>query len=146
MGTGILFDLERFSTVDGPGIRTTAFFKGCNMHCPWCHNAEGLRFRRQLHFDPGECIGCGECAAQCPQDAHEMHAGQHILNREKCIECFLCAGACYTGALKIVGTEYQAEELAKLLMEDALFFGNPAVALRSAEEKCCVRRSSPARC
>ena len=138
MGTGILFDLERFSTVDGPGIRTTAFFKGCIMHCPWCHNAEGLRFRRQLHFDPGECIGCGECAAKCPQDAHEMHAGQHILNREKCIECFLCAGACYTGALKIVGTEYQAEELAKLLMEDALFYweSGGGVTLSGGEVLC----------
>ena len=135
---GMLMDVKRFAVHDGPGIRTTLFLKGCSLTCVWCHNPEGIGFGAQMAYYAHKCIGCGECAAQCPQNAHEMHAGQHILNREKCIECFLCAGACYTGALKIVGTEYQAEELAKLLMEDALFYweSGGGVTLSGGEVLC----------
>ena len=138
MTKGTIFDLERFSTADGPGIRTTAFFKGCNMHCPWCHNAEGIRFRKQLRFEPDRCIGCGACVAVCPQGAHEMRSGKHDLNRNACLECFRCAQACFSGALEVVGKEYEAEALAQLLLEDAIFYQNSGggVTLSGGEVLC----------
>ena len=65
--TGIVFDIKEFSLHDGPGIRTTVFFKGCPLRCVWCHNPEGIGFSEQIAYYENKCIGCGECTAHCPQ-------------------------------------------------------------------------------
>ena len=64
---GMIFDIQRNSFVDGPGIRTTVFFKGCNMNCTWCHNPETIKSSRELMFYETKCIGCGKCEQHCPQ-------------------------------------------------------------------------------
>ena len=70
--TGQIFDVERFSTVDGPGIRTVAFLKGCNLHCDWCHNPEGYQTGPQLMYDETQCMRCGGCVQVCPRQVHRL--------------------------------------------------------------------------
>lgn len=138
MQQGMIFDIQRFSTADGPGIRTTAFFKGCNLHCPWCHNAEGLHFERQLLFDPTKCIGCGACASVCRKNAHGMGPNGHVIDREKCVSCMMCASVCFSGALEVAGKEYTADELAAVLQEDQAFYqkSGGGVTLSGGEVLC----------
>ena len=119
----MIFDVERFSTADGPGIRTSVFFKGCNLRCPWCHNPEGLSALRQLRFDPAKCIGCGACLRACKADAHAISPeGAHVLLRERCTGCMECVKGCYAGALEAVGREISLDELTQALLEDEPFY------------------------
>ena len=90
----LITDIQRFSLNDGPGIRTTVFFKGCNMHCTWCHNPETLCFDQDLMFYPATGIGCGKCFTACPAGAHRLEDGKHIIDREKCTRCGKCVGIC----------------------------------------------------
>ena len=100
------------STVDGPGIRTTAFFKGCPLHCRWCHNPEGINPQKQLAFFVNKCVLCGSYASVCPVSAHEIVNGQHIFRREKCVFCEKCVDVCPVEALVLYGKEYAPSELA----------------------------------
>ena len=72
---GIIFDIQRFSIHDGPGIRTTVFLKGCPLRCTWCHNPEGQTDRSDLSFTPSRCIDCGQCFKVCPHGVHVMAVG-----------------------------------------------------------------------
>lgn len=84
--------LQRFSLDDGPGIRTTVFFKGCNLRCAWCHNPECILPGATLQFLEGSCTGCGKCAAVCPQGVHTITPeGRHLLDRSRCVACGKCA-------------------------------------------------------
>ena len=100
---GRIFDIQRFSVHDGPGIRTTVFMKGCSLRCPWCHNPEGLSFSVQPQFFKDECIGCGLCG------------GEHTKEN---------AALCPTGALQIVGRDVSSEELLCELLRDRDFYGS----------------------
>ena len=73
---GVVFDIQRFSVHDGPGIRTTVFLKGCPLQCLWCHNPESQRITPELSFEPELCILCGNCVQACPENAHSLTAGQ----------------------------------------------------------------------
>lgn len=121
---GIVFDIERFSTKDGPGIRTVVFLKGCNMECYWCHNYEGISREPQLQYDANKCIGCMECFRVCSQKAHIIIENKHILDRTRCITCFKCARVCYTGALEKVGKKVTVDELVNEIIEDEPFYRN----------------------
>ena len=79
----LITDIQRFSLNDGPGIRTTVFFKGCNMHCSWCHNPETLSTKENLMFYPAKCIGCGKCEKHCPQG---IPIRQHLKDAQKTLE------------------------------------------------------------
>lgn len=115
-------NIQRFSLDDGPGIRTTAFLKGCNLRCAWCHNPESLGFAPILEYFPGVCAGCGQCAAVCPHDAHRVDDGVHTFDRSLCEACGQCASACRTGALKLSGIKYTPEELFAELRKDEVYF------------------------
>ncbi|MBQ2325234.1 MAG: glycyl-radical enzyme activating protein, partial [Clostridia bacterium] len=117
-----IFEIKRFAVHDGDGIRTTVFFKGCSLRCVWCHNPEGLCAFPQLGYYEHKCIGCGECAAVCPTNAHGIENGIHVLEREKCIACGRCAVACTNGALSLYGREVTVDELLPLLLEDREFY------------------------
>ena len=119
---GLIFNIQRFSIHDGPGIRTTAFFKGCNLRCFWCHNPESLSPSQDLQFFEKKCMGCGACFKACPTGAHQTKDGAHRIDRERCTCCGACAGVCPTEALSIAGKNYSVDELVKQLMQDKPFY------------------------
>lgn len=109
MNTAMIFDIQRSSFVDGPGIRTTVFFKGCNLKCAWCHNPESQIFKPQMMFYKDKCIGCGKCAEICE-------------NKDKCILCGKCAVYCPVDARRVCGKEYTVEEVFKEIVKDKSFY------------------------
>jgi pyruvate formate lyase activating enzyme len=119
---GLITNVQRFSIHDGPGIRTTVFFKGCPLHCFWCHNPETLRPQPEIQLFPDRCIGCGVCFERCPQGAHVLTDGQRQFRRELCQACGRCAEECYAEAIVLVGKWWTAEELVEELLKDQPFY------------------------
>jgi pyruvate formate lyase activating enzyme len=115
--TGIVTDIQRFSVHDGPGIRTTVFLKGCQMHCAWCHNPETLRAKPELRVDPSVCIGCGACATACSHGARTDG-----FDRARCAGCGACADVCYAGGLALVGRAMTADAVVAEVLQDRAFF------------------------
>lgn len=121
---GTVFNIQRFSLHDGPGIRTTVFMKGCNLRCFWCHNPEGLSARPQLLRYPDKCVGCGRCAAVC----------ENGLDAAECGGCLRCAAVCPAGARVTAGEEKSDEEVVELVLRDAAFYGRDGGATFSGGE------------
>jgi len=120
--SGRVFDIQRFSIHDGPGIRTTVFLKGCPLRCIWCHNPEGISPDVDLSFIPGNCIGCGYCFRTCPNGAHRMEGDRHVLDRSKCVKCGACTRECYAGALELVGRDMTVREVVDEVLRDKPFY------------------------
>lgn len=121
---GLLFDIQRFSVHDGPGIRTTFFLKGCPLRCAWCHNPEGLKGRVQLQYRDDVCIRCGECAGRCPRHAHSFGPALHTVDFALCNACGECTMACPSGALSLMGTAYSPDDVLRAAKRDAPFYAN----------------------
>ena len=119
---GTIFDIKRFAIHDGPGIRTTIFFKGCPLHCLWCHNPEGIPRQPQLLFTPQKCSGCGHCMEVCPQRVHQVVNGRHLIDRERCLACGTCAEGCYAGALQLAGRQVTVDEVMGEVLRDRPFY------------------------
>lgn len=120
--TCTLFNLQRFSTEDGPGIRTTLFFKGCPLRCPWCHNPEGLRPGPEVMWQSLTCLGCGDCADACPQTAIHLDDSRVHVDRRRCRSCGRCVQACPSGARELAGTEYTMDALLNEVLKDRAFY------------------------
>lgn len=119
---GCVFNIQRFSINDGPGIRTTVFLKGCPLRCLWCHNPEGISPGPELSYDPRKCIGCGRCVEACPEHAHAMREGSHAFDRSLCRLCGACAEACPSEALRTVGSETSVDEVMAEVICDTPFY------------------------
>jgi pyruvate formate lyase activating enzyme len=114
--------LQRLSTEDGPGIRTTVFLKGCSLHCAWCHNPESIASKPFLQWQSQLCIGCQTCILSCPNDSLRMEEGILRVDRNVCRLCGECADACPANALEILGKKIYSSELIDELMKDSAFF------------------------
>ena len=119
---GTTFNVQRFSTEDGPGIRTTVFLKGCPLRCAWCHNPEGLSPRKELMWYDVRCIGTRDCLEACPVGALELMPPGMRIDRERCDACGACARACPAGALEVIGREWTVEELLAEVEKDTVFY------------------------
>ena len=119
---GFIFEIQRFSIHDGPGIRTTVFLKGCPLDCAWCHNPEGKSPRPQLAYLPQKCIACGNCVKACPHGAHQIIDGVHRFDRSKCQVCAACAKDCWPQGLEIVGRSASVGEVIDEVLRDQPFY------------------------
>lgn len=120
----IIFDIQRASLHDGPGIRTTVFLKGCPLDCLWCHNPEATRTEPQLFFNADKCTLCGECVNACLQNAHLLTENEHIIDFNKCTLCGKCVEVCNYSALKISGKEMSVDQVMAEVMADIDFYKN----------------------
>lgn len=115
--------IQKFCTHDGPGIRTTVFFKGCPLRCQWCHNPETRSPKPGMLYSAKLCVGCGECAAVCQNGAHGF-SETHTLDRSRCTACGACAEACPTGAMEPDSRLMTIPEIMKAVLTDRAFYGD----------------------
>jgi pyruvate formate lyase activating enzyme len=122
MEKGLVFNLQKYSVQDGPGIRTTVFLKGCPLACQWCHNPEGISPRREIVVIAARCTGCGECRAACPSGADLPGTGALPLRLAPCTLCGACVDACPTGARQMLGREMTVAEVMATVLQDRIFY------------------------
>lgn len=120
--TGYIFNIQKFCLHDGPGIRTTVFFKGCNLRCKWCANPESQEKEKQLTLDIRKCTGCGRCVGACPQGARKLKNGVSTVDMLRCNTCGVCRSGCHVGAIHTEGREVTAEEVVTEVMKDKAFY------------------------
>jgi len=120
---GTIFDIKKFAVHDGPGIRSTIFFKGCPLRCRWCHNPEGISPRPELMVFPDRCIKtCHDCLAACPENALAKRGGVVVIDRERCLGCGRCAAACPSEALQLAGRRVTVDAAVSQLSKDTAFY------------------------
>lgn len=122
MVTGTIINIQKYSIHDGPGIRTTVFFKGCPLNCWWCHNPESQKLGSQIMFFKEKCKGCYLCIKRCPQKAIEFIKGYPVTDESKCNFCGKCCDFCPSNAREFVGKEITVKELMKEIMKDEAFY------------------------
>ena len=120
----LVFHIIHGSFVDGYGIRTTVFLKGCPLKCIWCCNPEGQSFQPELKVTREHCNGCGNCVPACPKSALSLADGVVQVNRALCDGCMACVEHCYTDALEPFGTRYTAQEVFDIIKSDEMFYKN----------------------
>ena len=116
----VIFDIQRYSVHDGPGIRTVVFFKGCPLQCRWCQNPEALRRSPELGFFPDRCIDSRSCEGACPEGA--ILAGVKRIDRDRCTVCGECVETCYAEALEMIGVEIEEDDLIQEVLRDRSFY------------------------
>ena len=122
MSKGIIFNIQRYSIHDGPGIRTTVFLKGCPLNCWWCQNPESQLSGQEMVFWEDRCMGCGACSTICPSNAIQIKNGIPATEKEKCILCGKCIEKCPTLAREMIGKKITAEEVLKEIEKDLVFY------------------------
>jgi pyruvate formate lyase activating enzyme len=118
----LITSIQKYSIHDGDGIRTTVFFKGCGLHCQWCHNPETQSYKKQLLCDREKCVGCGCCEAACPEHAVSISEGKASTDKNLCCACGICTDYCNLNLREIAGKEYSVDELIKELKKDEMFY------------------------
>ncbi len=122
---GLVYDIQRYSVDDGPGIRTLVFMKGCPLRCEWCANPESQSGEPQVMYYQEICKGCGKCLASCPKNCIKEHPVYGlVIDEAKCDNCGICVNSCYYGARKLIGKLMSVDEVIEIIMKDIDFYIN----------------------
>ena len=124
--TATIFDIQKCSFIDGPGIRTTVFFKGCNLKCKWCHNPESQSPKPEMMIRKNRCVGCGKCFEKCPNDL------------KSCDLCGKCTVYCPASVREIVGKEYTVDEVLSEIVADKLFYASSGGGVTFSGGECML--------
>lgn len=119
---GMIFDIQRYSLEDGPGIRTTVFLKGCPLHCAWCSNPESQSPQAEIGWFERRCAHCGHCADVCSRGAIHLSCDRVQINRARCDLCGRCADVCTGDALQIFGRRVRAQEILQTVQRDRDYY------------------------
>lgn len=122
MKQGIIFNIQKFSIHDGPGIRTTIFFKGCPLRCKWCSNPESQLKNIQILYDQTKCIHCLNCLNSCPTNALSLVNNKIIVDHKKCTGCLKCVNNCINNALTNEGEYKNIDEIVDECLKDVVFY------------------------
>jgi pyruvate formate lyase activating enzyme len=146
--SAVVFDIERYATEDGPGIRSVVFFKGCSLHCTWCQNPESQSAQRQVMYDRSQCVACRRCIEVCPVGAvrEDMSMG-FLTQHETCTLCGACVNACFSDARTIVGRRMSLDAIMNEVRKDRAYYketgggvtlsgGEPLLQADAARELC----------
>lgn len=145
MLNGAIFNIQKFSIHDGPGIRTTVFFKGCPLRCLWCHNPESQNAKSEMLYDRRKCVLCRTCETVCPTKAIRLENDRMVTDMDKCVFCGKCITYCMYEARDTAGKEYTVDEVLKVVLQDRVFYkqsgggvtvsgGEPLMQIDFAEE------------
>ena len=142
--TGVVLNIQHFSTHDGPGMRTTVFLKGCSFRCKWCCNPESIQFKPELAYRLNKCIGekeCGLCLKECPESAiYVMPSdGKVRINWDLCTNCTKCTEVCPPKALEMMGKEMTADEVLDEVAQDAAFYRESGGGLTISGGECLLQ-------
>ena len=119
---GMIFNIQKYSVNDGPGIRTVVFLKGCPLRCPWCANPESQLLREQILWDSAKCLHCGRCQASCPAGAVSAADGRVRVDHARCTACGVCVRGCPGRALKTEGGEKTVRQVLDTVLQDLPFY------------------------
>lgn len=135
MCKGMVFNIQKFSIHDGPGIRTTVFLKGCPLRCRWCSNPESQLSKTQILYDASVCIQDGACIKACPQQAVQRKGSRIVIDDAQCLGCLRCIATCKAKALQVEGVCRDADEVSQPACRTATFMKNLRVVLHFPAEK-----------
>ncbi len=147
--TGLVLNIQHFSTHDGPGIRTNVFLKGCSLRCKWCSNPESIKLKPELGYNPGKCIGkkeCGFCLKDvCPEsaiyvvDSAENSDDKIRINWDLCTNCGKCIEGCPTNALYMFGQEMTVEQVLDEVEQDSSFYHESGGGITLSGGECMLQ-------
>lgn len=124
MSQAVVYNIQRMSTKDGPGLRTTVFLKGCPLRCLWCSNPESQSFKAQLMVFENLCSGCGQCMKHCPEKAVQKKGDVYNRDTTRCTDCGACVPTCPTKARAMSGESMDVSQVMEVIRKDALFYAN----------------------
>ncbi|MBK6965829.1 MAG: glycyl-radical enzyme activating protein [Bacteroidales bacterium] len=122
MTDSLIFDIKRYAINDGPGIRVVVFFKGCNLHCAWCHNPESISGKAEKMYTQAKCIRCGSCVEACPEKAISLTTEGIVTDTGLCLLCGKCAEVCPSAAIVMSGKKMQVDEIMDIIEKERIFF------------------------